>query len=170
MHWAEFEAAMPELAQLGRTIFERDEVALVGTIRRDGSPRISPTEPDIVSGRLYFGMMWRSYKALDLLRDPRCTVHGLIHNRFGEGGEFKLHGRAVEITAEEERAIYRQAIFKRIGWEPEEPNYHLFAFDIQSAGSFVYKEEARLVTVWRVGGRVEKYRQFADGRKEAVNS
>ncbi len=170
MHWAEFEAAAPELAQLGRTIFERDEVALVGTIRRDGSPRISPTEPDIVNGRLYFGMIWRSYKALDLLRDPRCTVHGLIRNRMGEGGEFKLHGRALEITAAAERAIYRQAIFKRIGWEPEEPNYHLFAIDIQSAGSFVYEEESRLVTVWRAEGQLEKFRQFADGHKERVNS
>lgn len=170
MHWAEFEAAAPELAELGRTIFERDEVALVGTIRRDGSPRISPTEPDIVNGRLYFGMIWQSYKALDLLRDPRCTVHGLVHDRFGKGGEFKLHGRAVEITAAEERAIYRQAIFKRIGWEPEEPNYHLFAIEIQRAGSFVYEEEARLVTVWRAGERVKKFRQFADGRKEALDS
>jgi hypothetical protein len=170
MHWAEFEAVAPELAQLGRTIFERDEVALVGTIRRDGSPRISPTEPDIVNGRLFFGMIWQSYKALDLLRDPRCTVHGLVHDRFGKGGEFKLHGRAVEISATEERASYRQAIFKRIGWEPEEPNYHLFAIDIQSAGSFVYEEETRLVTVWRAGEQVEKYRQFADGRREVVNS
>ncbi len=153
MHWTEFEAAAPELALLGRTIFERDEVALVGTIRKDGSPRISPVEPDIVNGRLYFGMIWQSYKALDLLRDPRCTVHGLIRNRMGEGGEFKLHGQALEITAAEERAIYRQAIFKRIGWEPEEPNYHLFAIDIHSAGSFVYEEEARRGTVWRAGER-----------------
>jgi hypothetical protein len=168
MHWAEFAAAAPELAKLGKTIFKRDQVALVGTIRKDGSPRISPTEPEIVNGRLYFGMIWHSFKALDLLRDPRCTVHGLIHDRFGEGGEFKLHGRAVEITAEGERAIYRQAIFQRIGWEPEEPNYHLFAIDIQSAGSFISEEESRLVTVWRAGERPRMFRQFADGRKEKL--
>ena len=146
MHWAAFEDAAPELARVGRTIFERDEVALIGTIRRDGSPRISPCEPDITNGRLYFGMIWQSYKALDLLRDPRCTVHGLIHNRFGEGGEFKLHGRAVEITDLDERALYRQAIFSRIGWQPDEPHFHLFAIDAHSAGSFVYEEEARLGT------------------------
>lgn len=168
MHWAEFETAAPELAQLGRTIFERDQVALLGTIRRDGSPRISPAEPDITNGRLYFGMIWQSYKALDLLRDPRCAVHGLIHNRFGDGGEFKLHGRAIEITNLAERVLYREAIFQRIGWQPDEPQFHLFAIEIHSAGNFKYEEEYRLVTVWRTGEALQKYREYADGRKEPL--
>ena len=43
---------------------------LVGTIRKDGTPRISPNEPDFAVGRLFVSMMWRSKKALDLLRDP----------------------------------------------------------------------------------------------------
>lgn len=168
MHWAEFETAAPELAQLGRTIFKRDQVALIGTIRRDGSPRISPAEPDITNGRLYLGMIWQSYKALDLLRDPRCTIHGLIHNRFGDGGEFKLHGRAIEITDLAERALYREAIFQRIGWQPDEPQFHLFAIEIHSAGSFKYEEEYRLVTVWRAGEALQKYREYANGRKEPL--
>ena len=168
MQWAEFEKAAPEMAQLGRTIFERDQVALIGTVRRDGSPRISPAEPDITNGRLYFGMIWQSYKALDLLRDPRCTIHGLIHNRFGDGGEFKLHGRAVEINDLAERALYREAIFQRIGWKPDEPHFHLFAIEINSAGSFKYEEEYRLVSVWRAGEPLQKYRQYADGWKEPL--
>jgi hypothetical protein len=168
MHWAEFEAAAPELAQVGKRIFERDEVALIGTIRRDGSPRISAAEPEFTNGRLYFGMIWQSYKALDLLRDPRCTVHGLIHNRFAEGGEFKLHGRAVEIVDLDERAIFRQAVLQRLGWEPEEPNFHVFAIDIESAASFDTEEEARLVTVWRAGERARRFRHYADDRKEEV--
>jgi hypothetical protein len=168
MQWAEFEKAAPEMAQLGRTIFERDQVALIGTVRRDGSPRISPAEPDITNGRLYFGMIWQSYKALDLLRDPRCTIHGLIHNRFGDGGEFKLHGRAVEINDLAERALYREAIFQRIGWKPNEPHFHLFAIEINSAGSFKYEEEYRLVSVWRAGEPLQKYRQYADGRREPL--
>lgn len=168
MHWAEFETAAPELAQLGKTIFERDQVTLIGTIRRDGSPRISPAEPDITNGRLYFGMIWQSYKALDLQRDPRCTIHGLIHNRFGDGGEFKLHGRAVEINDLAERALYREAIFQRIGWKPDEPHFHLFAIEINSAGSFKYEEEYRLISVWRAGEPLQKFRQYADGRKEPL--
>ena len=32
------------------------------------------------------------------------------------------------------RARYRETIKARIDWEPEEPNYHLFAIDIESGG------------------------------------
>ena len=54
---------------------------MLGTLRADGSPRISPCEVDLVDGRLCFGMMWQSHKALDLLRDPRLAVHSVPHGR-----------------------------------------------------------------------------------------
>ena len=71
MHWNEFATAAPELARLGEERFEKWGLCLVGTIRKDGSPRISPVEPLITGGKLYLGMMWRSKKALDLIRDSR---------------------------------------------------------------------------------------------------
>ncbi|HEY8492219.1 MAG TPA: pyridoxamine 5'-phosphate oxidase family protein, partial [Dehalococcoidia bacterium] len=94
MEWQEFEAAAPALARLGRERMEGPRLVLVGTIRKDGTPRISPVEPLILAGRLYLGMMWRSTKALDLLRDPRCLVHSIITGKEGTEGEFKLRGRA----------------------------------------------------------------------------
>jgi hypothetical protein len=39
------------------------------------------------------------------------------------------------------RETYRQAIFARIGWEPEEPKYHLFAIDIASATFATFADE-----------------------------
>jgi hypothetical protein len=33
-------------------------------------------------------MMWQSWKALDLVRDPRCTVHSTISDRHTTEGEF----------------------------------------------------------------------------------
>lgn len=45
MNWADFRLAAPDLAAAGERLFERTGVVLVGTIRRDGSPRISPVEP-----------------------------------------------------------------------------------------------------------------------------
>jgi hypothetical protein len=50
--WAEFAAAAPELAELGHERFMRSEIILLGSIRRDGTPRISPVESDIVDGEL----------------------------------------------------------------------------------------------------------------------
>ena len=52
MRWDGFERACPEMANLARERFEKDEVVLLGTIRRDGSARISPNECDFAAGRL----------------------------------------------------------------------------------------------------------------------
>jgi hypothetical protein len=141
MRWDEFAAAAPELAVLGEERLCRTELCLVGTLRRNGWPRISPVEPDFVDGELMFGMMWRSPKALDLLRDPRCVVHSVVSRREGDEGDFKLYGRVVKIDEPERRARYRATIKARINWEPEEPNYHLFAVDIDSAGFVVFGKD-----------------------------
>lgn len=45
MHWDGFVASAPDLALRGRALLTGPHVALLGTIRRDGSPRISPIEP-----------------------------------------------------------------------------------------------------------------------------
>ena len=54
---------------------------MLGTIRRDGSPRISPVEFLIFDGEICLGMIWLSYKAQDLQRDPRCMVMNTVHDR-----------------------------------------------------------------------------------------
>ena len=91
--WGQFAERDPELAALGEAQLARTGLALVGTLRRDGWPRISPVEPFIVDGNLYLGMMWKSRKALDLIRDPRCVVHSTVVDRKGSEGEFKVYGR-----------------------------------------------------------------------------
>lgn len=138
MRWDEFSAACPELAQLGEERFRRHEVMLLGTLRRNGWPRITPVEMDFVDGELMVGMMWQSPKALDLLRDPRYVAHSVVTNRSGEEGDFKLYGRVRGIEEPATRARYRAAIKARIDWEPAEPNFHLFALDVESAGFVIF--------------------------------
>jgi hypothetical protein len=99
MRWSEFSAAAPELAALGLDLFDATGLCLLGTLRRDGSPRISPCEPFVVDGELMLGMMWRSKKALDLLRDPRLVVHSPQCDRNGATGDFKLYGRVNEVRS-----------------------------------------------------------------------
>jgi len=147
MTWREFEDAAPELAALGKERFERTGLVLVGTVRRDGSPRISPVEPLIVEDQLLLGMMWRSKKALDLLRDQRCLVHSTVCNRDGTEGEFKLRGQALDVQDPHARERYSQALYAKIGWRPEEP-YHLFAVDIESAAFIAYEDEKQTVKRW----------------------
>ncbi len=158
MHWSDFATAAPELAARGRALLERPGVVLVGTVRRDGSPRISPVEPIITNGELYLGMMPASRKARDLARDPRCTVHNAVTDRTGGAGEFKLHGRVRPIDDAAEREIYATALFAAIGFRPE-GEYPLFAVEIESAALFVTGETSRTVTRWRAGGGVETFEQ-----------
>jgi hypothetical protein len=158
MRWDEFAAACPELAQLGEDRLRERELCLVGTLRRNGWPRISPVEPDFVDGELMLGMMWRSPKALDLLRDPRLVVHSVVSSRMGTEGDFKLYGRAVSVEEPERRAAYRAAIKARIDWEPNEPNYHLFAVDVDSAG-FVTFAGPRYGLAWEACGELRRWEQ-----------
>jgi hypothetical protein len=148
VRWDAFEQACPEIAALAVERFRRDQLVMVGTLRRDGSPRISPNEVDLAAGRLFVSMMWRSRKALDLLRDPRVVVHSVVSDRMGSEGDFKLYGRAVAVDEPERRARYRATIKARIDWEPEEPNYHVFAVDVDSAGFVTFAQGNRYWLAW----------------------
>jgi len=148
MRWDAFEEACPEIATMARERFARDQLVMVGTIRRDGSPRISPNEPDFAADRLFVSMMWRSKKALDLLRDPRCVVHSVTCDRMGTDGDLKLYGRMADVHEPALRHAYQAAIKARIDWQPDEPEFHLFSLDIESAGYTVFEENAHRALAW----------------------
>ena len=164
--WEHFRAEAPGLAASAEKLFEQNGVILLGTIRRDGSPRISPVEPFIVEGDLQLGMMPRSLKARDLRRDPRCTVHSAVSDRMAKDGEFKLHGRAVDVLDPKTRRRYERTLLEKIGWSPEGMDYPLFSIEIVSAGFFVNVDEERIVKRWRLGGRTEEFRQGVEGGAE----
>ncbi len=149
MTWQSFQQYAPDFAALGEEIYERTGMVMLGTLRKDGSPRISPVEVIFTEGQLYLGMMWRSKKALDLLRDPRCTIHSATSDRDGSQGDFKLFGRAVEVNDLEVRRRYCDAVYEKIEWKPEEPEFHLFSIDIESAALIEFKDEKMTHGVWR---------------------
>ena len=60
--WPDVEPSAPELARLGMARLNSARGALLGTLRRDGSPRISPIEPRIADGQLLIGATARSVK------------------------------------------------------------------------------------------------------------
>jgi Pyridoxamine 5'-phosphate oxidase len=130
MHWSDIEEAQPRLAALSRERLVGPGVVLVGTIRRDGTPRISPVEPYLLDGDLWLSMLWQSTKARDLLRDPRVLVHSVITGRDGTEGEVKLRGTA---RAEDDPGVQRRyaaAVAADLGWNPQPGRFHLFAVDI----------------------------------------
>ncbi len=94
--WQDLELGAPKIARLGMERISTARVALLGTLRADGSPRISPVEPYFVQGQLLVGAMTWSRKVADLLRDPRYVLHSAVTGPDSGEGELKLHGPAVE--------------------------------------------------------------------------
>jgi len=95
VRWSDLERQQPRCAAAGRKRLIEPGVVLVGTIRRDGTPRISPVEPLLWGGELWLSMLHGSLKAADLIRDPRVLVHGIVTSRDGDAGEYKVRGRAI---------------------------------------------------------------------------
>jgi hypothetical protein len=143
MTWRKFEAGAPDMATFCREQFA-SRVGLIGTIRRDGSPRISCIEPFIMDGDLYLGMMWHSRKALDLLRDPRIVIRNAICTNTGDEVELTLRGRVVEISDLDVRHRY----VEMTGTPWKEPRFHLFSVDIESAARVAYGGGEQTVSLW----------------------
>lgn len=118
---------------------------MLATIRKDGIPRISPIGLGFIGEELFLGMMPQTVKALDLLRDPRCSICNVVtHHKDGEHGEFKLYGHAVDMQDKSVRKRYGDWCEEVSGgWRPDEP-YHLFTFDIRFATLVVGRD----ATVW----------------------
>jgi hypothetical protein len=97
--WQTLRALAPELVEVGEGRLRRFRVAMLGTIRTDGSARISTIEPYLGSGELLFGLFRGSAKARDLLRDPRCTLHSIVDDPDAGDPELSLRGRFAEVDA-----------------------------------------------------------------------
>jgi hypothetical protein len=153
MHWQEFADQAPRLADLGREKLGTPGVILIGTVRADGTPRISPVESLFWGQDLWLSMLWGSKKAADLARDPRLLVHSIVTSRDGSGGEYKVRGRAVAEEDPDTQAGYATAIREHVGWDPVPGAFHLFWVDVDEV-TFVRYEDAtgdQFVTLWPAG-------------------
>jgi Pyridoxamine 5'-phosphate oxidase len=159
MIWGDFEAAAAEIARPGRERLEVSRIAMLGTLRRDGSPRISPVEPYFVGGHLLFGAMAWSKKSADLRRDPRCVVHSTVTGPDAGEPELKLYGRAVEVDNPELRDAHS------VGWWVGRPGAEadVFSLDVERAVLIVWDVEGGELTSTRwseSGGLVSGSRPY----------
>jgi hypothetical protein len=146
--WRDLEAAAPEIARLGRERLEGARVALLGTVRADGSPRISPVEPYLWQGHLLFGVMPWSAKRRDLARDPRCVLHSAVTGPDSGEGELKLDGRAVEAGDDLRTGC-------RAGWWTGRPagDAAVFSLQVERAAFVSWDLAAGRMTVLRWSAR-----------------
>jgi hypothetical protein len=153
MRWSELEDRQPRLMTKARERLLEPKVLLVVTLRKDGTPRLSPVEPFVLDGRLMLSMLWGSHKAADLHRDDRVLVHGIVTGPEGGDGELKLRGRAV---AEDDRAVqerYAAAVADTLGWRPEVGRFHVFEVEVEHLAFVRYDHETgdQYVATWPPG-------------------
>ncbi len=141
MHWDEFAAAQPRLASVGMRVIAEPGVVLIGTIRRDGTPRISPVEPLFWGRDLWLSMLLDSRKAGDLARDPRILVHSIVTSRNGAEGECKVRGHAIPVDDHDIQAAYAAVVRDRLGWDPVPGRFHLFWVDVNDV-TFIRYDDA----------------------------
>ena len=156
--WTDFEATVPELAAQGRELIERFRFVLVGTIRKDGTPRISPVEAHIVGGHLMLVMITGTLKARDLLRDPRILLNSPITHPDDPNTEFKRRGRVVEIRGQALRQATAHAIEAASGWRPPK-GWHFFSIDIKDAAFLAWQSGVLHMTRWNRDRGLDHLRQ-----------
>jgi hypothetical protein len=153
MKWSAIAESEPAL---GVVVSERligPGVLLVGTGRRDGSPRISGVEPLVMDGHLWLSMMRGSAKARDLARDPRILLHSIVTGPEA-AAEIKVRGT---VSAHDEdpglHERYAAAVSERLGWQPVPGAFMLFAVDVEDVTYIAYDPEThgQHVARWPAG-------------------
>ncbi len=66
--WKQFSEEVPALATAVEARFKAHKHHVLATLRKDGSPRVSGTEVEMLDGRLVLGSMFGALKAKDLIR------------------------------------------------------------------------------------------------------
>ena len=98
VHWSDFAAAEPQMAEQGHALIYRrgDGEGLFVTVAGQGLPRVHPINVGVVDGRLVAFIQDKSAKARDLEADGRYALHAVYDPT--QPHEFLVRGRAQRIT------------------------------------------------------------------------
>jgi hypothetical protein len=153
--WQAFSEQAPETSAVFLRRHEATGLALLATLRSDGSPRISPLEPDIAAGEVWLGSMPGSTKSVDLRRDPRLCLHSATEDKEVKDGDAKLWGRAVEVVGEDERRAFVASVKERTGNDLDAMpgGFDLFRLDLDAASAVQLGADGEhlRITVWEAG-------------------
>jgi Pyridoxamine 5'-phosphate oxidase len=160
--WQDLVDSEPAFAQAVQARFDANRHKLLGTLRKDGSPRISGIETTFKDGDVWLGMMPESMKLKDLQRDPRYVLHTSSEdpgeNGINWSGDAKISGCAEEVTDPQERRRVLQDA-PTAGYAPED--VPLFRLEIDEAVVLRIGEPAdhMVVELWRPGQPLKSTRR-----------
>lgn len=151
-NWNDVLAAAPELGTRVQQRFDATGLAILATLRKDGSPRVSGIEPSFWEGELWLGSMWEARKALDLQRDPRLALHAATVDKQVTDGDARIAGRAVEIVDDDAKVAFLRAFNDATGNEvPEVEPMHLFKVDVTELSTIHVEGDLLVVETWHPG-------------------
>jgi hypothetical protein len=124
--WGTFAEQQPALAEAGRTLLYQygPGLAFLGTVRKDGGPRLHPVCPVIVDDGLYVFVGNQSPKLADLHRDPRYAMHTFPPEHVDD--EFYVTGTARPI--DDDPALRRHVLDVYLAQGTTTQNDTLFEF------------------------------------------
>ena len=152
--FAVLEQEQPEFATRVRAAFDAHGHKILGTLRRDGSPRLSGIEARFRDGELWLAGMPRSVKFADLRRDPRMALHSGSDEPDAFRADAKLSGRAVEVTDGAELAAFADTTPV-----PEEAQpFELFRIDLEQVvlTALTDARDALEIISWRPGAVLQR--------------
>ncbi|GAA4942822.1 pyridoxamine 5'-phosphate oxidase [Actinomycetospora succinea] len=151
--WTDFAAAAPRIAEVfTRRHAVTGNLCMLGTLRPDGFPRISPMEPRFLEGDLWLVGMPSTAKFEDLRADPRFALHTATVDTQVSDGDAKLWGRVEDVRDEALHQRFAEAVFEDIGLDLRGQEFEQFyRADIVGAASVAVGDEHMDVTTWREG-------------------
>jgi Pyridoxamine 5'-phosphate oxidase len=149
--WNDVAAEAPDLASRVQARFAAHKHAVLGTVRRDGGPRLSGTETIFEDGELWLGSMDPARKVDDLRREPRLALHSATADEQLVGGDAKVTGRAEEVTDEAVRA----AVVKGAPGP-----FALFRVDVTEVAIVEGAGDHLVITSWREGRGVRSVDRY----------
>ncbi len=151
--WDEFERVAPRIA----AVFRRRHAAtgnlcLLGTLRPDGFPRVSPMEPRFFEQRLWLVGMPNTAKFADLERDPRYTLHTATVDTHVGDGDAKVWGTVENVPDPALHARFADDLYAESGFDLRgQPFDHFYRADVVGAAAVEVADGHLDITVWRAG-------------------
>lgn len=158
--WGSFASAVPEIAARGGKLFYQSGVGMgfLGTVRRDGGPRVHPICP-ILTDEALFALIVPGPKCEDLRRDPRYALHCLTSAPPRQDDAFYIAGTVTEVTDTETWDRVAKQFLTERDMESRWPGFEtqtLVEFDIERCLLTLTSPEEALPaghTVWLASSR-----------------
>lgn len=151
--WKDFTESAPRIAAVfARRHAATGNLCMLGTLRSDGYPRISPVEPRVFEERLWIVGMPRTTKFRDLGRDPRFCLHTATIDPNVSDGDAKLWGVVEDVHDKALQQRFAAALFEETGLDLRGQDFdHFYAADLTGGSAVEYTDGELKITIWRPG-------------------